>query len=308
MRIVRYDEVEDWEMTELNLACFDHPYSKKRVEEWIERDCRVPDWGGELYASDGEKILGVVGIIYPKIRTSEGIQKVGGIRNVCTRPSESEKGVAKSLLEKAHEIMSEEVRLSFLLTSASFKAHNLYSKLGYLDIHTPPVAYKKVEGRESEIQLRAEEVPEYVRSTYRKSVEGLNGLVVREEDFWRAAKVRGWPENDKVRIAYDGKEEKIGYIRFVEKRKHLTCDEIAAEEPADLPRILRSLEDRTEKRHIVVKLVNPNYKDILKNYGFGYSKDGWDRIMVKDLKNETEKTLKKSRLENNFHIGIYESY
>ncbi|KXA90680.1 hypothetical protein AKJ61_00105 [candidate division MSBL1 archaeon SCGC-AAA259B11] len=309
MEILFYDEVEDWQMSELNLACFDHPYSREQVEERIDKDDRVPDWGGELYAKEGEKLLGCVGVIYPKVRTKEGVRKAAGIRNVCTRPSESGKGVAKHLLERLHDIIEERgVRYSLLLTSAFLIAHNLYMRMGYRDIHKPTVGYKKVEDGSSRVRFEKEKNFDYVHSAYSESVDGLYGLVEREEDFGRAAEVRGVPDNDLLRIAYDENDERIGYIRFAEKRKHLVCDEIAVEKPADLSRIFEALEGETDGRDIVVKFVNPNYRDFLENYGFRLFDDLWEVIMFKDLENDMEESLDRLGVGDRFHVGIYEGY
>ncbi|MFW6040987.1 MAG: GNAT family N-acetyltransferase [Thermoplasmatota archaeon] len=181
MNIIHYDQVDDNEMSELTLTCFSHPYSKKHIEGMIKADSRVPEWGGELYAEKNGRLLGTVGILFPRAKKVDGsIEKVGGIRNVCSRPTASRKGVAKTLLVEAHKkLKKEEVRFSFLMTSKATVAHNLYKKLGYRDIFVYPEAFKKVEHKKSEVEFKKEEDPNYIRELYMKSMKDLNGLVVR---------------------------------------------------------------------------------------------------------------------------------
>ncbi|MFW6038746.1 MAG: GNAT family N-acetyltransferase [Candidatus Saliniplasma sp.] len=310
MEIVTYEDVDDDQMTELTLTCFNHPYSKQHVIDMIEADQRVPRWGGELYAKEDEKVLGTVGLLFPKVKTKEGTETVGGIRNVCTRPSASRRGVSTKLLNRAHEMMEEkDVRFSFLMTDRSNVAHNLYEKFGYRDILAYPSAYKKIKsnGENEEIELKEEEDPEYIRKTYLKSVEGLTGLVVREKDFWEMANARGWPENKNVRIAYkDGK--RIGYLMLKGGRDQVICEEIAVEDEKDLPILLKKVENNYDKEYFVIKFVNPNYVDILSNYGFNYYDDRWGVVMVKDFDKNPEETLELLGYEQTFYNSIYESF
>lgn len=308
MEILTYKDVEDWQMTEPCLACFGHPYSREYIEKRIETDCRIPDWGGDLFAKEGDEVLGFVGLLFPRAKTKEGIQRIGGIRNVCTRPSQARRGVAKKLFERAHKIMGEEgVRFSILCTSASLVAHNLYLKLGYRDIYTPHFAYKKTRDASSKICFRKEEDPGYVRSVYEKNVEGLHGLVIREEDFWESAEARGFPKNGHIRIAYED-NDRVGYASYNEEERYLTCNELGVETPTDLPKLLSGLEEETEREYVLLNNVNPNHKKILEGSGFRYSTDGWERIMVKDFDGRPEKTFELFGREESFHVGVYEDY
>jgi len=304
MNIVHFDEVDDTDLTELNLACFNHTYSKKQVKKMIKADRRMPEWGGELYAEEDGKVLGCVGILYPRAKISGEVRKVGGIRNVCSRPSESRKGVIKNLMGRAHEIMREEVDVSFLMTSKSGVAYNLYRKLGYETIHVPPRAYKKVEDRQSDIEFRDQVDPEYVRWMYMNSVEDFLGLVVREEDYWDMAEARGWPDNDKLKIAFkEGK--KIGYVMCESSRNSLSVKEFAAEK-GEVSELLKALEAEANKDYIVLSYVNPSYRKILEEEDYSWNQDLWYRVMMKDLNGKGDIISKEDR--TNFHTGIYETY
>jgi len=305
MEIVHFDEVDESEMTELMLACFNHAYSKDHLKEMIQSDGRMPGWGGELYAKEDGRILGCVGILYPKAKLSGEVRKVGGVRNVCSRPSRSRRGVIKKLIERAHETMHEEVDLSFLMTSKSGVAYNLYQKLGYETIHVPPRAYKRVEDQQSDIEFKDQVDSEYVRWLYNTSVEDLSGLAVREEDYWKMAKARGWPDNDNVKIAYrNGK--KIGYAMYESSRNSLSVKEFAAEGD-NLKTLLKGLESLSDKDYVVLSYVNPSYRGFLQKAGYSWHQDLWYRVMVKDLRNGPNEKIKLQNKEN-FHVGIYETF
>ncbi|KXA91470.1 hypothetical protein AKJ57_01185 [candidate division MSBL1 archaeon SCGC-AAA259A05] len=308
MKIVTHDEVGDHQRTELTLACFDYPYSGEIIKEITKVDPRVPNWGGDLYVKEGEKVLGMLKVLFPRARTKNGTEKVGGIGHVCTRPSASRRGVATRLFEEAERVMKEEgFRFSFLNTSKSLVAYNLYRKLGYRDILAPPKAYKKIEKGETRVEFKKVEGPDYIQSTYQKSVEGLTGLIAREDKFWNIAEVHGFPENENVKVAYE-EGRKIGYVMYEKKKNWILCSEVAAKKKENVPQLLKALESKTNKKFVVLNFLNPNYTDLTKNCGFNYHGDMWKRVMVKDFEENFEETFDLFGQGETFHIGIYEYY
>ncbi len=305
MEIVTYEDVDDIQMTELTLACFDHTYSKEHVKGIVEADGRIPDWGGELYAVENNKLLGTTGILFPRAKFDTGIKKVGGIRNVCVRPSVKEKGVATKLINKAHELIEEEgVRYSFLMTDMSGKGHNLYKKLGYVNVYAYPSAFKRLGGEKKTVETKRCQNSEWMRKLYTENVEGLNGLIVREPDFWHMADARGWPDNDHVKVFYKDNEP-IGYASVRERRKLLECKEVAAAQ-GKLPQLLTSLEELTPKKNLVIKFANPNHQETMREMGYTITHDMWHVVMVNDL--EGDSTAVQKELSDRYHNGIYESF
>ncbi len=309
MKIVRYDDVEDWQMSELTLSCFGHPHSVERTEKEIRTDERLPEWGGKLFLkNEDEEVLGTASLLYPRARTVNGIEKVGGIKSVCSRPSKARKGVARKLLNELHDKMRKKsVNYSTLYTWKGFVAHNLYQDLGYRDLHKIPMAYKKVEDKSSPVRLESGKDSEFVKKLYEKSVDNLYGLTVREDSFWEVADVLGHPNNDHLHIAYEG-GEKIGYALFKQRRNHMLCNEICAMEERDVSKILAAMEERSSTDYIVNKWVNPNYREIFEEYGYRYYDDNWGRVMVKNLDGSVEEALEAFNFGENVHVGYYEHY
>lgn len=308
MEIVDWTEVKDWQMTELYLSCFEHTYSKQRIRQEMEADDRVPDWGGKLYSKEGDSVTGTAGILYPKARTKNGIEEIGGVNSVCSRPSKARKGTARELLKKLHKRAKERgIQYAILHTSRGLVAHNLYRNLGYRDLHRIPMAYMKIKRGNSNVKFRNEKDPKFVKELYEKSVEGLFGLTVREDFFWEMAEARGHPKNENLRIAYEG-GERIGYALFRENTKHVLCEEISAKEKGDIPKILGAIGENYPHEYIALRWTNPNYRDILEKYGFRYYDDRWERIMVKNLRGDTENALEAFNFGKDVHIGAYEYY
>ncbi len=307
MKILHYDEIDDAQLTEMMLACFDHVYSREHIKQMINADSRLPQWGGELFAVEDGKAVGSVGVFYPRAKKTSGEKiNVGGIRNVCARPSESKRGIITELMKRAHEILAEKVRFSFLMTSKSSVAYNLYRKLDYETVHVPPKAFKKCENRKTDIEFKNEEDPEYVRSVYMGSVEELTGLVLREKDFWGMAEARGWPENENLKIAYQN-GERVGYAMMESSRNSLFVKEIGAEQD-ELFTLLKGLEGLCDKEQLVLSYVNPSYKDKILKTGFTWTDDLWYRVMIKDLEGETSDSLGSFGKGETFHTGVYEIY
>ncbi len=302
MNIVTYEDIHDGDMSELTLACFDHTYSRAHVKGMMEADSRLPHWGGELYAVEDGRLMGTVGVLYPRLKTPHGVVRVGGIRNVCTRPSASRKGVARKLMEEAHHRMMEEgVPFSLLMTSGSLVAYELYRKLGYREIHSFPTALKKVSPVNTRLEFMGKPDPEYLRSLYMESVKELHGLVIREEDYWGMAEARGWPDNGNVITVYDGREP-IGYVMYRNRRKQLDCGEIAGESVEALRDIICALEASARCEHIVFYYINPQHYPLLEEMGYTICSDNWGKVMLKEFGDE--------RWPDDliFHAGIYEAY
>lgn len=298
MEISTYDQIDDEQMSEILLACFDHPYSREHIRGMVEADCRLPSWGGELYAVEGDTVLGTCGLLYPRARFGDRIKTVGGIRNVCVRNSASGSGVATRLLEEAHRRLREQgVEHVFLMTSRGLVAHSLYRRLGYEDVLVYPTAFKAVEKVESDIEFKGCDDYDMVRELYMESVQGTEGLVIREKDYHEMAEARGWPDNDNLHFAYDDGEF-LGYAMYKEGRKSLVCFEMAGVHGVE--DIIVGMEKIAEGKHMVFKFVNPDHKDILERMGYCHSNDGWGVVMMRSF---TETVLR-----GPIHNGIYESF
>ncbi|KXA95882.1 hypothetical protein AKJ65_00065 [candidate division MSBL1 archaeon SCGC-AAA259E19] len=92
------------------------------------------------------------------------------------------------------------------------------------------------------------------------------------------------------------------------KNNWIHCSEAAVKEEENLPKLLKALESRGDKKFIVLDFLNPNYTNLIKNWGFNYHGDMWNRVMVKDFEGDVEETFDLFGKGETFHIGVYEEY
>ncbi|MFX1252114.1 MAG: GNAT family N-acetyltransferase [Promethearchaeota archaeon] len=137
MKIVEYDEVDPYEVLQLNLLGLNYALTPERVKLIRQYDPR-PFPFFALYASIGGEVAGQVGVFRLPMVSIEGPEDVGGIWAVCSHPSFERRGIASRLLQEAHERMrTEGLRFSTLGTSKYLVAHPLYYKHGYRDVFSP---------------------------------------------------------------------------------------------------------------------------------------------------------------------------
>ena len=102
MKILEYDEVDGQQVLELNLICFGWLLSPDQVKLIRKVDKkRVPNYFA-LYAVEKEEVLSQVGVVRVDTKCVHGVEKIGFIWGVCTKPSEARRGLAKKLTEEAH--------------------------------------------------------------------------------------------------------------------------------------------------------------------------------------------------------------
>jgi predicted acetyltransferase len=135
----------------------------------------------------GEALVGFAGVMDIPVKTLNGkIEKIGGIHAVATYPAFNRQGIAKTLMEIAHDHFKKlGYRFSFLWTGHSLVAHSLYEKLGYADIpiiNTLPRAYKFLPEKKTRVSKRKEKPAvdtKLIASIYEKAMQNKTGFAVR---------------------------------------------------------------------------------------------------------------------------------
>jgi GNAT superfamily N-acetyltransferase len=88
-----------------------------------------------VYAADGNEVFAMAEVNRPAVAMRGGVETVGGLAYVCTRPSVSRMGMATKLLK---DVISREeaagMHWIFLLTARQLVAHSVYAKLGFTDV------------------------------------------------------------------------------------------------------------------------------------------------------------------------------
>lgn len=131
MKISGYDEIDWQQALELNLIGFDWYLTPNLVKNILNADNRIPK-NYAIYGVENGEVLGQVGILIDDTKTINGIEKVGYLWTVCTKPNAFRTGVATKLIEEAHgRLLEDGIKYSFLGTQ---NLSSLIIFLGNLDI------------------------------------------------------------------------------------------------------------------------------------------------------------------------------
>jgi GNAT superfamily N-acetyltransferase len=312
MKILGYDEVDGQQVLELNLKCFGWFLSPKQVEFIKRVDSRLPEYVA-IYAVEDDIVQSQVGVVTLDTRTSEGIEKVGYIWCVATRPSQARHGYATKLIEEAHNrLIDEGIRYSFLGTGKSMVAYDLYRKLGYNDFTIFKRGMMKCQDKGSSgIKLKPKaDIETIVNLFYEYSKDHL-GFVKRPKNFLEVRKAWSWFQYDLVGIFYED-ERPLGYMIASKENKILKLWELCCPAKEDLKRCLSVLGTKFHVDHIVINLVDRfvDEEQLIKS-GFNIFDESWGILMAKDLKGKASaKNIQKiyGIDQNKFHMTIMDEY
>lgn len=134
MKIVVYDDVDPFDVLDLNVLCFNFALTPELVAKIRRLDSR-PFPFFALYAVDGDRVLGQAGVFQAPLMTGQGPVEAGAIWAMCTHPAYSRQGIGSALIQEAHRRMrAAGLPFSTLGTSRHWVAHAFYRRHGYLDL------------------------------------------------------------------------------------------------------------------------------------------------------------------------------
>ncbi|UCG23132.1 MAG: GNAT family N-acetyltransferase, partial [Chloroflexota bacterium] len=134
MNIVTYDDLDPFDILDLNVLCFNFALTPEMVSK-IRRLDRRPFPFFALYAVDQARALGQVGVFQVPLMTAQGPVEAGAIWAMCTHPAYSRQGIGSTLIQEAHKRMrSAGLPFSTHGTSRHWVAHPFYRRHGYLDL------------------------------------------------------------------------------------------------------------------------------------------------------------------------------
>jgi GNAT superfamily N-acetyltransferase len=312
MKILGYDEVDGQQVLELNLKCFGWFLSPEQVEIIKSVDSRVPKYVA-LYAVEDDFVQSQVGVVTLNTQTSEGIEKVGYIWGVATRPTQARQGYATKLIKEAHNRMIEEdIRYSFLGTGKSMVAYDLYRKFGYNDFTIFKRGMMKCQNKASGgITLKIKKDSDIIADLFYEYSKGHLGFVKRPKNFLDVRSAWSWFQYDLVGIFYDD-ETPVGYVVASKEDKILKLWELCCPKKENLKKCISVLGTKFEVEHIVMDLVDRcvDEEEFIK-LGFNIFDESWGILMVKDLKGvDSVRDIQKiyGIDHSNFHMTIMDEY
>jgi predicted acetyltransferase len=283
MRIVSYDEADHDEVLSMNLQAFGWPLTEATAKKYLRHDERWMDILG-VYAVERGNTIGQVLPLKIRTRTSQGEEVVGGIAGVTVVPSKARRGIATSLMKATQDIFREnDIRISFLLTSESLVAYNLYIKLGYHDAVSFFAAQKFVKAarktKMSKLRKYRKKDWRITDGIYQRGTRGMLGFVVRQPAFLNM-KIDTTPLATKnIRMIEGGEGE--GYVVLSPAEEYVTVREIVCPNEKSFNSIMATIEAESAGKYVLTYFQTPR-RSIRRLEKRGYKLDRltWGRVMI----------------------------
>ncbi len=263
-------------------ATFGWPAHPDRIAEIRKADLRFRDPYGFALV-DGRTVAGFVGVADIPVRTRAGeTEQALGIHHVATHPAYSRQGVAARLFAHVEDVYrGQGRRFSFLFTSRSFVAWQLYRKLGYEDLPTTelaPRALKLYPRGPRAIKPRYSK-PDYrrVEKLHSKLTAGKCGFSVRHPGWLKALKKIWKPGPGFVVACRDG------YALVEAFQGTLYIDEILCRNRKAYLRILARLLHRRPQVIVDLAVWDPVLLRIYTEKRFQFRRKSYGTLMAKPL-------------------------
>ena len=226
-RNVKENEID--QVIKIKDYCFLNAYAGKRLEDfkyWAEVSTIVG-------AFDHEALAGQI-VILPLAMNIHGQQyQMGGIGFVATYPEYRNSGIMKQLIKSSLEKMREQQQWVSVLGpfSVSFYRHFgwelFFDKIHY-EVSMHQLSAKK-ENMGRIIRFNYEDGREYledVKKLYHQYTLSTNGVMVRDEAWWKRLEMRDPDVSFALSLDEEGTPQ--GYIRYVKKGQTLSLlDQVA---------------------------------------------------------------------------------
>jgi predicted acetyltransferase len=304
MEIVTYRQLElkDSFMLLMDQA-FWWPLSPAQLEKLISLDLRLKNSPIGFCAVENGKLAAFVGVMDIPTKTVSGnVETVGGIWCVATNPRFANRGICKTLMDKAHQyFLVKKYHFSFLTTSRTIIAYAIYVKMGYVEVekvNNYPEAYKVLPEEKLEKKVEVKLDPEKIFNLYQKSVRDKTGFVVRQNDFLAVSSERK---------RFDEKKSVLlekGYVLVGGPREVSRIMELVSLDEQTYHKLLDQIESITPNGVIDRMITEEKLLEIYKNRGYRIEEGDHGVVMVKRL----GKFDFEEKYGDAFHIGMMDLF
>ncbi len=289
MKILPYDEVDPDGVKVIDWTSFRWFLSPELARELREKDPWLPDHYA-LYAVDDDEVRAQVGYCVVDTDTTEGLEKVGFVWGVCTRPDSARRGYSTALFEETHRILLEEdVRFAVLGTRRSWVAYDLYRKFGYRDFGHFSSAIKPCSGpAETDVVCKKGLTDQDAHGIYKRYAEDLLGFTHRFEGVISIREMN-FHDGPYDRHSYFRDGEMIGFTIGKSTDRYINLIDMCAVDIDDVPDMIAALEKDTGTGHIMYDWT-PRRAIIERLVRSGASEIGttWGTFMAVDLTGELD--------------------
>jgi len=293
MNIVTYDDLDPFDVLDLNILCFNFALTPEMVSK-IRRLDRRPFPFFALYAVDRGRLLGQVGVFQVPLMTTQGPVEAGAIWAMCTHPAYSRQGIGSALIREAHERMrAAGLPFSTLGTSRHWVAHPFYRRHGYLDLanFASALTHRKSLPNEAGSQLvvrkaiQADLAP--ANDLFRQAAVGKTGFSRRQNSFMEMMiEVGDILSMDELRMIHLG-QDLVGYAAVRKSNDLLVVNNFILLNGFKIVDAAAALLGKAGTPYI--RLVTDNhstYLEDLRMSGFRVTPSTLDVTMIKSLQDE----------------------
>src|SRR3989441_8216993 len=134
MRVRTSDEIDPLAAFRLSVLSFGSAWDEAKVRRVRAHD-RTYLEEFALYAEERGRVLAQVVPRRLAVRTTNGVEEVGGLAAVCSHPGVWGRGFARRLIEATHDLFRElGLSVSALTTSRNIRGYGVDAKLRYVDL------------------------------------------------------------------------------------------------------------------------------------------------------------------------------
>ncbi|TLZ89138.1 MAG: GNAT family N-acetyltransferase [Methanobacteriota archaeon] len=275
MRVRTYDEIDPLAAFRLGVVSFGSAWDEAKVRRVRAHD-RTYLEEFALYAEERGRVLAQVVPRRLAVRTTNGVEEVGGLAAVCSHPGVWGRGFARRLIEATHDRFRElGLSVSALTTSRNIRGYGVYAKLGYVDLAPFQQAIRQVTRRMAPKGYGLRAVRRSDMSTihrlYRTQTRRMLGWTERPERAleWGVIRTRDYLEKYRI-VLRDG--QAVGYLRT---RPHdgITMEEVVAPNPQDFRAAVALMEAKAETGIATVNWITAR-SDVTRFRSLGYTVDG----------------------------------
>lgn len=210
------------EIFKLSQFAFQYSLTEKQLKEKAEEAKRHKIWG---YIVEGE-LAGKIHIIPLQIYLNGKTFDMGGISSVATWPEYRRQGIAKKLMIHALKEMKRAGQVISLLHPFHVGFYRKYGwELTYMKKNyiLPFDKIKRIWNGEGYIR-RTENIS-LLDSIYHKFAKQYNGMIVRDEKWWKQRVLTD--DEVQIAVAYDKKGETEGYLIYKVRNNVFIVQEMA---------------------------------------------------------------------------------
>jgi GNAT superfamily N-acetyltransferase len=290
---MEYNEIDPMSAFNLSMLALDFQLTPEHAAHIRKTDPRpLPCFA--IYAVEGDKVLGQMGIFRLPMISTEGRQDVGGIWAVSTHPQHAGSGIATLLLKEAHARMREVgLRFSTLGTNRYRVAYKLYRQLGYQDAGVWATALASWETAHQPTRLRARAPGpdgfKLVDQIFSNAGNNYLGFAWRHTPF---AVLRDKVEIENIWILCENKHP-VGYALAHLDNAILNISSLLLSRDVDVTEAVAAVVTEMKTAYVKVKISRPVEIASLSRAGYRVTNPNWDAFMVKPL--TPDATMKDAR-------------